>query len=126
VTGEESAADRLYALIDEGVDESAIRKFVAGRDAKPAKYYFQEPELNAAGYRFFQADRLPQAIALFRVNVELFPGSWNVYDSLGEALLKAGDTDASTRMYEESLRLNPESPSGRDALARIRESASTE
>lgn len=125
VTGQESAADRLYALIDEGADESAIRQVVAGRDAKPVKYYFQEPELNAAGYRFFQADRLPQAIALFRVNVELFPASWNVYDSLGEALLKSGDTDAATRMYEESLRLNPESPSGRDALARIREPAST-
>lgn len=125
VTGQESAADRLYALIDEGAGESAIRQVVAGRDAKPVKYYFQEPELNAAGYRFFQADRLPQAIALFRINVELFPGSWNVYDSLGEALLKAGDTDAATRMYEESLRLNPESPSGKDALARIRQPAST-
>ncbi len=125
VTGQESAADRLYALIDEGADESAIRQVLAERDAKPAKYYFLEAELNAAGYRFFQEDRLPQAIALFRLNVELFPGSWNVYDSLGEALLKAGDTDAATAMYEKSLRLNPESPSGKDALARIREPAST-
>ncbi len=126
VTGQESAASRLYDLIDEGADESAIRQVLAGRDAKPSKYYFMESELNASGYRFFQADRLPQAIALFRVNVELFPESWNVYDSLGEALLKAGDTAAAVRMYEESLRLNPESPSGKEALARIREPASTE
>jgi len=125
VTKQESAADRLYTLIDQGADDSAIRQVLDGRDAKPARYFFQEPELNASGYRFFQADRLPQAIAMFRLNVELFPGSWNVYDSLGEALLKAGNTDTATRMYEESLRLNPESQSGKDALARIREPAST-
>lgn len=125
VTGQASAAERLYALIDEGADERALREVIAARDAKPAKYYFSEPELNAQGYRFFQADRIPQALALFRLNVELFPGSWNVYDSLGEALLKAGDVAAATAMYEKSLGINPDSPSGKDALARIREQAST-
>lgn len=125
VTGQTSAADRLYTLIDEGAGEQALREVIAARNAKPAKYYFLEPELNFQGYRFFQEDRVAQAIALFRLNVELFPGSWNVYDSLGEALLKAGDTAAATAMYEQSLRLNPESPSGKAALARIRGAAAS-
>jgi len=125
VTGQTSAAERLYALVDEGAGEQALREVIAARDAKPAKYYFLEGELNAQGYRFIQADRTAQAVALFKLNVELFPGSWNVYDSLGEALLKAGDTAAATAMYEESLRLNPESPSGKAALARIRGATSS-
>ena len=125
VTGQASAAERLYALIDEGAGEQALREVIAARNAKPAKYYFLEAELNAQGYRFFQEERVPQAIALFRFNVELYPGSWNVYDSLGEALLKAGDTAAATAMYEESLRLNPESPSGKAALERIRGAAAS-
>ncbi len=125
VTGQTSAADRLYALIDEGAGEQALREVIAARDVKPAKYYYLEAELNFQGYRFFQEDRVAQAIALFRLNVELFPGSWNVYDSLGEALLKAGDTAAATAMYEQSLRLNPESPSGKAALERIRGAAAS-
>ena len=57
---------------------------------------------------------------MFKLNVELFPESWNVYDSLGEALLKAGDTEKAIKMYEKSLTLNPESKSGKDALAKLK------
>ncbi|MBE0424859.1 MAG: hypothetical protein IBX66_13150 [Lutibacter sp.] len=32
------------------------------------------------------------AIAIFKINVALYPKSSNVYDSLGEAYLKSGDT----------------------------------
>lgn len=124
VTHQESAADRLYALIDEGGDQDAVRRILAEHDAQPAKYYFLEDQINAYGYRFLQEDKTLQAVALFRANAELFPGSWNVYDSLGEALLKAGDTDAAARMYEKSLELNPDSPSGKAALAGIRAAGS--
>jgi tetratricopeptide (TPR) repeat protein len=125
VTKQESAAATLYALIDEGATEDAIRQVLAERDAKPAKYYYLEDQINAFGYRFFQQDKTQQAITLFKLNVELFPGSWNVYDSLGEALLKAGDVAGATKMYEKSLALNPESPSGKDALAKIKGAGAT-
>jgi hypothetical protein len=48
-------------------------------------------------------------------------GTWNVYDSLGEALLRAGNADDATLMYEKSLALNPESPTGQEALKNIKE-----
>jgi len=120
VTKQESAAFKLYTLVNEGAAEDAIRQVVAERGAKTPKYYFDENDINGRGYWFLQLDKVPQAIAMFRVNVELFPNSWNVYDSLGEALLKAGDTAGATTMYEKSLALNPESPSGKAVLARIR------
>lgn len=120
VTKQESAADRLYALIDAGAHEDAIHEIVAARDAKPATYYFLEAQINYSGYRFLQEGKTAQAIALFRINVELFPGSWNVYDSLGEALLKSGDVDGAAAMYEKSLELKPDSQSAKDALTRIR------
>ena len=59
---------------------------------------------------------------MFRINVEIFPESWNVYDSLGEALLAGGETEEAIAMYEKSLELNPESPSGLQMLDRIRNS----
>jgi tetratricopeptide (TPR) repeat protein len=120
VTKQESAAAKLYTLIDEGEGEDAVRQVVVERDAKQPRYFFLEGEINAQGYRFLQDNKTAQAIVLFKLNVELFPEAWNVYDSLGEALLKSGDTAGATSMYEKSLALNPESKSGKDALANLR------
>ena len=78
-----------------------------------------EGDINRLGYRFLQTERPEQAVALLRINVELYPESWNSYDSLGEALLATGDQDGAVAMYEKSLELNPDSTSGREALARI-------
>ena len=120
VTKQVSAAAKLYELIDQGAGDDAVRQVLDERDAKQPKYYFLEGEINAQGYRFLQADRTAQAITLFKLNVELFPQAWNVYDSLGEALAKSGDTAGATAMYEKSLQLNPESTSGKEALTRLR------
>lgn len=39
--------------------------------------------------------------------LNLFPGSWNEYDSLGEAYLKAGKKELAIENYKNSLELNP-------------------
>ncbi len=119
-TGQTSAAEQLYALIDEGASPEAVREVVSGRDAQPARYYYFETQINGYGYRFLQANRAPQAVALFRAYAEIFPESWNAYDSLGEALLAAGDRDGAIAMYEKSVALNPANSNGTDALSRIR------
>jgi glyoxylase-like metal-dependent hydrolase (beta-lactamase superfamily II) len=125
VTGQESGADRLYTLIGEGASEDAIRELLASRGVVPAKYYFLEDQMNAYGYRFLQEDRVPQAVRMFRLYVDLFPDSWNAYDSLGEALLKAGDTEAARKMYEKSVSLKPDSKSGLEALEKLKGAAVT-
>jgi len=120
VTGQASGANRLYTLMDEGASEDSIRQLLASRDSKPAKYYFLEDQMNAYGYRFLQEDKVPQAVRMFKLYVELYPDSWNAYDSLGEALLKAGDTAAARKMYEKSVSLKPDSKSGLEALEKLR------
>ena len=62
---------------------------------------------------------------MFEINTELYPDSWNVYDSLGEALLRAGNTDDAAAMYKKSLTLNPDSATGKEALKSIQEGATT-
>lgn len=119
-TGQRSAALELYALLDAGAGEAAIREVLAERATDRPRFFFVEGEINGHGYRFVQDGRLDEAIAMFRINVELFPEAWNVYDSLGEALLAKGEVAEATAMYERSVALNPESPSGLAALARIR------
>jgi len=120
VTDQQAAAPALFALLEEGADEAAIRNIVAQHAAGKPTHYFLETQVNAYGYRFLQSDRPTQAVAMFRINVELYPASWNVYDSLGEGLYAMGENKEALAMYEKSLELNPESPTGADMLARIK------
>ena len=123
ITGQPSAARTLYTLLNEGADEAAISKVLT--TTEPPGYFFSEAEINAFGYIFLQQEKIEEAIKMFRINVELYPESWNVYDSLGEALLRAGNTDAAVAMYEKSIALNPENTNGKEVLARIQGTEST-
>src|SRR5882672_9764628 len=44
-----------------------------------------EPQLNLLGYQLLQHRKYPEAVAIFRLNGEIFPESGNVWNSLGEA-----------------------------------------
>ncbi|MEM6338213.1 MAG: tetratricopeptide repeat protein, partial [Bacteroidota bacterium] len=61
------------------------------------------------------------ALLFFDHNARAYPGSWNVHDSLGEALALAGRTEEAIAAYERSLALNPSSVSGKEALRRLRQ-----
>jgi hypothetical protein len=46
-----------------------------------SEYYLDEREMNLLGYDVLFNDYKPEAVEAFRLNVILFPGSFNVYDS---------------------------------------------
>lgn len=79
-----------------------------------------EARINGLGYRLMGWQKLLEAIKVFRLNVELFPGSFNTYDSYAEALLNNGDTLASIENYEKSLQLNPENTNAERILTTLR------
>jgi len=76
--------------------------------------------INQVGYRYLRLKDVPSALEIFRLNVSLFPGYWNVYDSHGEALLADGDRESAIRNYRKSVQLNPDSKSANDMLERLR------
>ena len=123
LSDQESAARAIYDALDQGFDEGAVREILADRGSTSPAYFFVEAEFNAYGYAFLQRDKVEQAIEIFRINADLYPDSWNVYDSLGEALLRAGNTDEAVDMYQRSLALNPENTNGKEVLAGIRSAA---
>ncbi len=49
-----------------------------------------EATLNVIGYQLLQADENKKAIEIFEYDVELYPNSANVYDSLGDGFDKIG------------------------------------
>jgi tetratricopeptide (TPR) repeat protein len=75
-----------------------------------------EDAINMLGYTYMMRDQLGLATAIFAYNVEAFPASWNVYDSLGEAYLKQGDKKKAIELYRKSLALNPENENGKMML----------
>ncbi len=121
MSGQSSGARALFTLVDQGADESAIREVLGERSQPKARYFFLEGEINGLAYGFLQQNQLDKALRMFTLNVELFPDSWNVYDSLGEALLRSGDGAGATAMYEKSLALNPDNANAAETLRSIRE-----
>jgi len=102
--------------IDEGLDR--YREIKAGDGSHRA---VTERRLNLLGYELLGKDLVKEAIALFALNVEFYPDSWNVYDSLGEAYLKDGERELAIENYRRSLELNPGNSNGRKVLEEIGE-----
>jgi len=64
---------------------------------------FPEGPLNSFGYAVLQALHMPNVAAwVFRKNVAAYPDSPNVYDSLGDALLAAGDSAGARAQFRQS------------------------
>src|SRR5947208_11747352 len=80
-----------------------------------------EFDLNTAGYALLTAKKINEAIEVFKLNVKMFPDSWNVYDSLGEAYAAAGNKKEAIENYEKSIKLNPKSESGIAVLAKLKQ-----
>jgi predicted alpha/beta superfamily hydrolase len=61
-----------------------------------------EALMNQIGYQLMAQGRMEEAVAAFRLNVERYPGSANVYDSLGEAYERAGRLELALPNYEKA------------------------
>ena len=95
-------------------------KLIEFRKDSANEFVSVEAELNAAGYRLMAAQRIEQAIEIFKLNTELYPESANAFDSYGEALANAGKREEAIKAYEKALQINPDFPSSRDAWRRLK------
>ena len=67
-------------------------------------------------YDLMGENHLSEATDLFKLDVQLFPGSWNAYDSLGEAYMKAAQKPLAIDNYKKSLELNPANDNAKEKL----------
>ena len=80
-----------------------------------------ENSINSTGYQLFWSKKLPDAIRIFQLNVELHPQSSNAYDSLGEAYMKNEDKDLAVQSYKKSLELDPKNSNAVAMLKKLQE-----
>jgi len=102
-----SIAEALYATTASSGVDAAVKQYHDLKAAAPATYNFDEDELNHLGYDLIRAHKLKEAIRIFQLNVESYPQSANVYDSLGEAYMDDGNKPLAIANYQKSLELNP-------------------
>ena len=76
--------------------------------------------INSTGYRLMGQNKFADAIRIFQLNVALYPRSWNVYDSLGEAYMNHGEKELAIQNYEKSLELNPQNEKGAATLQKLK------
>ena len=114
-------ADLLQDMIDTVGLDAAKAKFAEAKAANFAGLYVNEDQLNGLGYRYLGKEgKLPVALAVLQWNVELFPNSGNVYDSLGEADVKNGDRASALAHYAKALELDPKNKNAEKFLAEIK------
>jgi len=113
-----ACTDETVELLVEGSEDTAYVELDPEDPA--ADVLIDEASLNRAGYELLAAGRTEAAIEVFERNCRYFPGSANVWDSLGEARMAAGDLEAAIADYERSLGLDPTNQNARDRIAEMK------
>ena len=118
-TRNDCGADRAMAWVDQSINTqrsfpnlTAKAKLLEKKDPAAASKLraeamklATETDVNALGYQLLGEKKYPEALEMFRKNVKDYPESWNVHDSLGEALATTGDKKGASASYERALAL---------------------
>ncbi len=99
------ATAMLKVIKSEGL-ESGLKLYEESKSTN--NFMFDENEMNLTGYDLLQSNLIAEADAVFQINVDVNPASFNAYDSYAESQMRLGNTESSIQNYKKSLKLNPE------------------
>jgi dienelactone hydrolase len=99
-----TVADFARELAKQGFDK-AISIWQEAKK-KDSCFMLPEQEVNAFGFRLMRAGKLNEAIAVFKLNVAMYPENFDTYVSLAEAQVAAGDKQSAIANYKKALELN--------------------
>jgi tetratricopeptide (TPR) repeat protein len=111
-----SLASALGGTIIQSGVEAGVARYKELKRSKPDSYDFGGRSLNGLGYLLLANNRIADAIAILKLNVEEFPKTGNVYSSLAEAYEKSGQKQLAIENYRKSLAIDPADSEVKDRL----------
>ncbi|OLE51669.1 MAG: hypothetical protein AUG51_21825 [Acidobacteria bacterium 13_1_20CM_3_53_8] len=115
-----SPARRLFRdILARG--EAAISEYREFRKSHSGPEVLTENHMNRLGYGLLLMRKVQEAIEIFKLNVEDHPNSSNVYDSLGEAYMVAGERELAIRNYKKSIELNPNNTNAVEMIRKLQQ-----
>jgi predicted alpha/beta superfamily hydrolase len=91
------SAGRLKMLINAHYEQASKEM---GYQVRPTEFSF-----NQLGYVFLQQKNYDKAALFFQLNIQFYPGSFNVYDSMGDYYLTTGKKGLAIAYFEKALKL---------------------
>lgn len=115
-----SIADVIVKTVSENGVEAAIAQYRDLKTNQPNDYIFQPRELNTVGYMVLRDLKSPKdAIAIFELNIEMYPKYANGYDSLAEAYMENGELEKAIKFYAKALEMDPKNTNAIEKLNEI-------
>ncbi|MDO6473478.1 serine hydrolase [Maribacter sp. 1_MG-2023] len=110
-------ASKLLEVIETKGIDAGVTYFEKNNDNKD--FDVNENEMNQTGYQLLGSDKTKEAIQVFKLNVDAYPKSANVYDSYAEALMKSGDNKGAIENYAKAVEMNPGNENAIDMLTKL-------
>jgi len=95
------------ATLDSQSVQAALTQYRTLRAEHANEYEFTEFDLSDLGYSELSKGNTANAIAILKLNAEEYPKSFDMYDSLGEAYEKSGNTQAAIESFRHSVEIYP-------------------
>jgi tetratricopeptide (TPR) repeat protein len=115
-----SFADLVGAAAAQKDVAGFVGKYRAFKSDPKNRFVETEAAMNTFGYTLLRAQRVADAVEVFKLNAEAYPNSANVYDSLGDALAAAGRRDDAIKSYEKALSIDPNYSSSLTSLQKLK------
>lgn len=86
-------------------------------------YRVAPPEsfVNMYAYSFMWMKQYDKALGLLKMNIDNFPNSSNVFNSMGDFLILTGDTTGAIENYEKSFKLNPRNENAKNTINKLKD-----
>ncbi len=108
-----------YEGLMSGKADDAVEAYRKIKRERPDSPAVEEGRLNQIGYTLLRENKIAESIAVFKLNVELYPKSANVYDSLGEAYAANGEKELAIANYRKSLELDDRNAGAKAMLKKL-------
>ncbi len=101
------------------IDETVNFIMQERRKGSNSDFNVSELGINTFGYQLMGEGHNEEALTIFRLNMELYPNSWNTYDSYGDLLLKLDRKEETIKAFKKSLELNPGNEKARMIIKKL-------